>query len=810
MQKITQTEVKTVFSADNSQLTKTITETEKTIEKLGNTADKSGGVFGKFGQDVKEGIALGFGVSTVGMVTSAIGMVKDGIASMVNTGMEYEATMSKVQAITNATGSEMEQMSELAKKLGAETSKSASESAEAMTYMGMAGWSTQEILAGLPGVLNLSVASGEDFARVSDIVTDNLTAFGMEAEDAGYYADVLAYAMSNANVSVDSLGESLKYIAPVATGAGVSMEETVAMVSLLGDAGIKGSQAGTTLRSVILNLTGANEKATAKLKELGVAIHDKSGKMRSMADIIGDLSKKLVDAEGNVDTTTATLLVGKTAVSGFTSLLQTGGEKLGSFSKALEDSAGTADRMSETMRNNLAGSVEELGGAFETLGLKIYDKAQPFLKKFTDDLTNFISWTGELIGANEKAGESFTIFGQEVSESTHKALSGIEEMSNTISEQIGILDVVGGQVTPDFVNKMLTNYGGLKQGVVDNVTKMHDEQLSVMQKYGETALGYNQTQLDELHRQVDSYKAGKIQKVTELEAEAQKILSQYGEGNVTMSATHKDRLLEIQSELTRLNLETLSGEIAEKQSLMETYASESFKINKDNADMILKTALEHKNKMVETAKKKLEEELIAIQGLKQIGKISDEEHGKMVTEAQKNYDKLIEDSDESFKKVVGKVGEVLGDDAVTAAEEAGDDVKEAYLEAHSELVDDVAEEKVKVDIDKVNAIRQADGLLASLKTRFDKTYTVRVKVKKSNVFTNMMDSIFGNTFSTANGIAQQSMGRRLVPTRNMYAESGVRNTNNNTINYNGNYNFRSKQDIDYFMKQTAKLVDRKY
>ena len=798
MQKITQTEVKTVFSADNSQLTKTVTETEKTIEKLGNTADKSGGVFGKFGQDVKEGIALGFGVSTVGMITTAIGMIKDGIGTMMETGMEYEATMSKVQAITNATGSEMEQMGELAKKLGAETSKSASESAEAMTYMGMAGWDTQQILAGLPGVLNLAIASGEDFARVSDIVTDNLTAFGMEAEDASYYADVLAYSASNANVSVDSLGESLKYVAPVATGAGVSMEETVAMISLLGDAGIKGSQAGTTLRSVILNLTGANEKATAKLKELGVKIYDNNGKMRSMTDILGDLSEKLVDAEGNVDTTTATMLVGKTAVSGFTALLQTGSERLGSFTEALKTSDGTADRMAKTMQDNVKGSLEELGGALETVGLKIYDSIEEPLKAGIDAVTDFI----EKVAGVKEVEPTFTIFGEKVSEGTHTALKGVEELSNGIRNQIGTLELIGGTVTPNFVNQMLTNYTGLKEGIVSTVDTMHDEELDIMMEYGKTALGYTDEQLNQMHQRMDKYRADKIAKVTELETEYTNILKTYQEGNKVMTEEHKNRLLEIEKELTQESINIMLSEAEEKKGLLKSYADDSFVITKENSASILRNALDHKNSMVSIAQKNLDEQLMVFSNWRKIGEITDEEYNKMVAEAQKDYDELVKESETSFDDIVRKIQEKLGIDGVKEAKKAGEDVYEAFMESHQKTLDDVAEKKINPVFDPSEALKDASDMMSKLGKMLKKTFTVKATYEKT--------TIHRNVYKDVGKPAMDVMNRQIIPTRNMYAESGVRNTNNNTINYNGNYNFRSKQDIDYFMKQTARLVDRKY
>lgn len=667
--------VTAVFDADASALKTGIDEADKAIEKASKSAKDSGGVLGKFGNDVKTGIGLGFGMSTVNMITGAIGLVKDGISAMVENGIEYEATMSKVQAITNATGSEMEQMSDLAMELGAKTAKSASESAEAMTYMGMAGWNTQEILAGLPGVINLSIASGEDLARTSDILTDNLTAFGMSAEDASYYADVLAYSASNANVTVDSLGESLKYVAPVATGAGVAMEETVAMVSLLGDAGIKGSQAGTTLRSVILNLTGANEKATAKLKELGVAIHDKSGKMRSMTDIIGDLSKKLVDANGNVDTTTANLLVGKTAISGFTALLQAGGDKLGSFTEALKASEGTAERMSDTMQNNVKGALEELGGALETVGQKIYDKIKTPLKDAIDGVTGFI----EKVAGIEEVEPTFSIFGETVSEATYNALKGVEDLSRGIQNQIGTLELLGGTVTPNFVNSMLTSYSGLKQGVVDTVTKMHDEELGVMMQYGQTALGYTDAQLTQMHQRMDQYKTDKINKVTTLEQEVQKILSQYQNSNEAMTQEHKARLLEIERQMTQESINVMSSELENKKGILRAYASESFSITKENVGSILASAVEHKNSMVSLAQKQLDEQLQIFGNMRRIGEITDEEYGKMVSQAQEDYNKLIGDSETAFNDVARTVHEKLGIEAVNEAKQAGEDIYNEFM-----------------------------------------------------------------------------------------------------------------------------------
>lgn len=797
MSTIKETRVTTYFDADATPFKEEVRQIEKTLDGVSDTAKQSGGVFGKFGQDVATGIGVGFGVSTVSMVSNAIGLIKDGIATMMEVGTEYEATMSKVQAITNSTGAEMEQMSALALELGAKTSKSALESAEAMTFMGYAGWDTKEILAGLPGVIDLSIASGEDLARVSDIVTDNLTAFGKSAEDAGYYADVLSYASSNANVTVDSLGEALKYVAPVATGAGVSMEETVAMVSLLGDAGIKGSQAGTTLRSVILNLTGANEKASKKLKELGVDIYDNNGKMRSMTDILGDLSDKLVDADGNVDTATASLLVGKTAVSGFTALLQTGDEKLGAFSKALENSTGTADRMASTMQNNLKGSLEELGGALETVGLKLYDKVKQPIKDVIDGVTDLV----EKVGGIGEVEPTFTVFGQTVSESTYNALKGVEELTTGIETHMATLDLMGGTVTPGFVNQMNTSYTGLKDGILSTVKRMHDEELDAIQTFGAERLGMTDAEIENIHTKMDEYKATQIAKVNELESRRTAIMKEYQGTNKTMTAEHQKELLGINEEYKKLSIEVMSEEVEDRKGLLKTYASDSFTITKENCGAILRNALEHKTEMINTAQKQMDEVIKQAGRLNRIGVITDEEYGKMVTEAQKDYDKLVEEAEGAYGDVANAVHTKLGIDAVKEAKTAGEDVYDEFMTHIKNTQKDVKEKEINPVFDGSEALKDAKQLMRDIGNALKKTFTVKVNVNKTTTHKN----VYENVGKPSNEI----LNRHVVPARNAYSDNMARNMSS-IINFNGQYSFGNRNDIDYFMKQTARMIDRKY
>lgn len=214
-------------------------------------------------------------------------------AAAVKSGMSFDATMSEVSAISGATGKDFDDLRAKALEMGAKTKFSASEAAKAMTYMGMAGWKTQDMLGGISGIMNLAAASGEDLAITSDIVTDALTAFGMKASDSGRFADVMAVAATNANTNVGMMGETFKYVAPVAGSLGYTVEDTSLAIGLMANSSIKASQAGTSLRSIMTRLAtnaGAtkNEMGAAEIltEKLGVSFYDTAGNARDLSDVL--------------------------------------------------------------------------------------------------------------------------------------------------------------------------------------------------------------------------------------------------------------------------------------------------------------------------------------------------------------------------------------------------------------------------------------------------------------------------------------------------------------------------------------------
>ena len=260
---------------------------------------------------------------------------------------KFDAGMSKVKAVSGATGKEMEQLRAKAKEMGAQTKFSAIESAEAFNYMAMAGWKTNDMLNGIEGVMNLAAASGEDLATTSDIVTDALTAFGLSAKDSGHFADVLAATSSNANTNVAMLGESFKYIAPVAGALGYSVEDINLALGLMANSGIKASQAGTTLRSALTRLSKPTGEIKQAMEEYGVSLTDAHGNMLPFRDVMGQLREKFSTLSKAEQAQAATTLFGKNAMSGMLAIINSSDKDWNKLANSIDNADGTAEKMAD-------------------------------------------------------------------------------------------------------------------------------------------------------------------------------------------------------------------------------------------------------------------------------------------------------------------------------------------------------------------------------------------------------------------------------------------------------------------------------
>lgn len=299
----------------------------------------------------------------------------------IDVGKSFEAGMSEVQAISGASGKDLEKLSAKAKQMGATTKFSATESATALKYMAMAGWKTNQMVSGLSGVMNLAAASGEDLGTVSDIVTDSMTAFGLKAKDSGHFADVLAKASSSSNTNVAMMGETFKYVAPLAGSMKYSIEDTATAVGLMANAGIKGSQAGTELRSILTRLVKPPKDAAAALSALGISTTKADGSMKPMRQTMAELREKFSRLTDSQKSQYAAAIAGQEAMSGLLAIVNASDSDFNKLQKAIDNSSGAAKKQADVMNNNLQGALYDLGSAAEAVGIGIYEDIKTPLTK---------------------------------------------------------------------------------------------------------------------------------------------------------------------------------------------------------------------------------------------------------------------------------------------------------------------------------------------------------------------------------------------------------------------------------------------
>lgn len=330
----------------------------------------------------------------------------------IKVGSDFEAAMSKVQAISGASGDALNALTAKAKEMGATTQFSASEAAEAMSYMAMAGWKDQDMLSGIKGIMDLAAASGESLASTSDIVTDALTAFGLQAKDSTKFADVLAAASSNANTNVSLMGATFKYVAPLAGSLKYSVEDVALAVGLMANAGIKGEQAGTALRSTFTRLVDPPKEAAVAMEALGINVKNADGSVKPLMQTMKELRTAFSGLSDSQKAEYASSLAGKEAMSGFLALVNASDADFNKLSKAVNNADGSAAEMAKTMQNNLQGQFKQFQSVTEGIGISIYDK---FKKPLTDafsgvngalgDLNKSITG-GELSSSFDKLGEA--------------------------------------------------------------------------------------------------------------------------------------------------------------------------------------------------------------------------------------------------------------------------------------------------------------------------------------------------------------------------------------------------------------------
>lgn len=368
---------------------------ERQQQVLNTTMGKIGNKFSELGPRLQE---IGGKMQSVGrnmsMYVSA--PIVAGFGAAVKKSIDFDDSMRKVKATSGATGSEFQQLRDKAIEMGAKTKFSASESADALNYMALAGWDTKDMLGGIDGVMQLAAASGEDLGQVSDIVTDSLTAFGMKAKDSGHFADVLAQTSSKANTDVRGLGEAFKYAAPVAGALGYTVEDTSIAIGLMSNAGIKGEKAGTALRTMFTNLSKPTGDMKKKMDELGISITDSNGNMLPMRDVMDQLRGKFKGLSKEQQASAAATIFGKEAMSGALAIINASDEDYQKLTKSIDGSKGAAKRMSDEMEGGIGGSIRQMKSAIESLAISIGDVMAPYIKKLAEWLSHAANKLNEM------------------------------------------------------------------------------------------------------------------------------------------------------------------------------------------------------------------------------------------------------------------------------------------------------------------------------------------------------------------------------------------------------------------------------
>lgn len=428
-----------------------VAKTEKSISDLGDAMKEAESPTNELGDSVEDSgekaqtASEGYTVlknTLANLASSAIRKVVEGLKDMskqvVETGSSFDSAMSQVGAISGASADDMAKLSEKAQEMGAKTKFTATESAEALTYMAMAGWKTSDMLDGLEGIMNLAASSGEDLATTSDIVTDALTAMGYSAKDSGRLADVMAAAASNSNTNVAMMGETFKYAAPVVGALGYTMEDTALAIGLMANAGIKGERAGTALRAMMTRMSAPTKDCADAMNALGISITDNDGNMKSLYDLIQDLRGAFSGLSEVQQTQYAKSLVGTEAMSGFLAVVNAAPADFDKLKKAVDNSTGSAERMANVMLNNVGGQMTLLKSKLEGVQLTIYRKLEPSIRKAIDSISKSVD------------SVNWNKFGREAGEALQTITKGFTWL---LSNGKTVASVLAGIVSAMAINK---------------------------------------------------------------------------------------------------------------------------------------------------------------------------------------------------------------------------------------------------------------------------------------------------------------------------------------------------------------------
>ncbi|WP_051758214.1 phage tail tape measure protein [Rossellomorea vietnamensis] len=648
-------------------------------------------------------------------VAAAVGT---GLGASINVARNFEEAMSRVKAISGATGDEFEALKAKAKELGATTQFSATEAAQGMEYLSMAGFKVNDIIGAMPSVLNLAAAAKLDLGRSADIVSNIMTGFGVKAEDASGAVDVLVKTMTTANTDLPQLGDAMKYVAPVASSLGLSIEETAAAVAKMSDAGIQGSQAGTSLRAALLSLSNPVGQTEKAMNRLNIEVLNSEGNMKSLPELIGHVSEKMEGMTDAQKTATAAQLVGTEAASGFVTLLGVGEDALADYTKTLENSGGTAERVAKTQMENLNGALKELQSAAEGLGIEIGEELLPVITDFVKYGIDIVRMVQDMDSATLQANIAFVgttaAIGAIITTLVKfgVAIRGLFVSLGPAGWLIAGLSLLGGAIVSANVYQKEFNEVNLES--VNALQEQKDKLSANITEYEKLSSKSRLTN-DELARFVDIN--SELNKTANPEIIAQlKEQQQYLYEKSGLSNDELDRMI------------TLNGQIVEAVPESNTVLTEQGNILLDNTD----AAREFNAEQVEMIRLELEAKRTKLEANMEENLRKEEEAQKAINRAKERMIEL----DQMEKDEIGLISQLEAD--LAAAKERGDTLEIDRLNETIALhknklssIDKQQAEQAELVLEKakeVDKIQQEIGKLDTVKQQM-----VEIELKQAGI-----------------------------------------------------------------------------
>lgn len=693
-------------SEELASMKKQMKEADKAADDLDASLDETD----DSARSASEGFTV-FKGALANLVSQGISKVIEGVKELARqtfeAGSNFESSMSNVAAISGATAHEMDQLASKAEEMGAKTKFSASEAADAFGYMAMAGWKTEDMLSGIEGIMNLAAAAGSDLATTSDIVTDALTAMGYSAADAGKLADVMAAASSNANTNVEMMGATFQYAAPLVGALGYSMEDTAVAIGLMANAGIKGEKAGTALRSIFTRLSAPPKECAEAMEQLGISITNTDGTMKPFSEVIDDLRKGFDGLSEAEQTQTAKNLAGQEAMSGLLAIVNAAPEDFNKLTLAVENSNGAAEKMANTMNDNVGGQITLLKSKVEGIMIKTFEKMSGSIKKAINTVSETldeVDWDAFAEGAGnvaEKVAEFFSFImknGDTIVDTlkviatafvTYKAVSTISSVTTAFT---GMFDAVknGSSIMGELGKVIGANpYALLAAGVVAAgsaiaiyAQKARDARLAQYELNDE-----QQAAIDKITDYVDTYntlKEARDKAVEDINSEygyIESLKDQYNDlidSNGKVKEGYEDRAEYIKTRLAEalgIELDAVTDLIDENGKLSDSIDD---LINKKKAEAVLMANEEMYNEAIKNRASAFDD-LVAAQ--KAVTEAEDKltESQEAANKVWENYNELMKTSPIEAERYLSTQGDVItaNNIAKTSFEEANKKLGEA-------------------------------------------------------------------------------------------------------------------------------------